>query len=67
MATGSGKTVMMAGLILYLYEQGYRNFLFFVNRGQIVEKIILWFNVSLCVSRFVIFIKSCKGLFLVGS
>jgi superfamily II DNA or RNA helicase len=37
-ATGSGKTVMMAGLILYLYEQGYRNFLFFVNRGQIVEK-----------------------------
>jgi type III restriction enzyme len=36
MATGSGKTVMMAGLILYLYEQDYRNFLFFVNRGQIV-------------------------------
>jgi type III restriction enzyme len=38
MATGSGKTVMMAGLILYLYERGYRKFLFFVNRGQIVEK-----------------------------
>jgi type III restriction enzyme len=38
MATGSGKTVMMAGVILYLYEKGYRNFLFFVNRGQIVEK-----------------------------
>ncbi len=38
MATGSGKTVMMAGLILYLYSMGYRNFLFFVNRGQIVEK-----------------------------
>jgi len=38
MATGSGKTVIMSGLILYLYEQGYRNFLFFVNRGQIVEK-----------------------------
>ena len=38
MATGSGKTVMMSGLILYLYEQGYRDFLFFVNRGQIVEK-----------------------------
>lgn len=38
MATGSGKTVMMAGIILYLYEKGYRNFLFFVNRGQIVEK-----------------------------
>lgn len=38
MATGSGKTVIMAGLILYLYSQGYRNFLFFVNRRQIVEK-----------------------------
>lgn len=38
MATGSGKTVIMAGLILYLYQRGYRNFLFFVNRGQIVEK-----------------------------
>jgi len=38
MATGSGKTVIMSGLILYLYKQGYRNFLFFVNRGQIVEK-----------------------------
>jgi len=38
MATGSGKTVIMSGLILYLYEQGYRNFLFFVNRGQIIEK-----------------------------
>ncbi len=38
MATGSGKTVIMSGLMLYLYNQGYRNFLFFVNRGQIVEK-----------------------------
>ena len=26
MATGSGKTLIMAGLILYLYEKGYRNF-----------------------------------------
>ena len=31
MATGSGKTLIMAGLMLYLYKQGYRNFLFFVN------------------------------------
>lgn len=38
MATGSGKTVIMGGLMLYLYNKGYRNFLFFVNRGQIVEK-----------------------------
>lgn len=38
MATGSGKTVIMAGLILYLYEQGYRNFLFFVNSTNIIDK-----------------------------
>lgn len=38
MATGSGKTVMMAGLILYLYTKGYRNFLFFVNQTNILEK-----------------------------
>ncbi len=38
MATGSGKTLIMAGLILYLYEQGYRNFLFFVNATNIIEK-----------------------------
>ncbi len=38
MATGSGKTLMMAGLILYLYEQGYRNFLFFVNSRNIINK-----------------------------
>ncbi len=38
MATGSGKTVLMAALILDLYKRGYRNFLFFVNSTQIVEK-----------------------------
>ena len=38
MATGSGKTLIMAGAMLYLYEQGYRNFLFFVNHTNIVEK-----------------------------
>ena len=38
MATGSGKTLIMAGLILYLYEQGYRNFLFFVHSTNIIEK-----------------------------
>lgn len=38
MATGSGKTLIMAGLILYLYEQGYRNFLFFVNSNNIITK-----------------------------
>lgn len=38
MATGSGKTLIMAGLIIYLYNQGYRNFLFFVNNSNIIEK-----------------------------
>jgi len=38
MATGSGKTLMMAGLILYLYEKGFRNFLFFVNSTNIINK-----------------------------
>ncbi len=38
MATGSGKTLIMAGLILHLFQQGYRNFLFFVNSTNIIEK-----------------------------
>lgn len=38
MATGSGKTLIMAGVMLYLYEKGYRNFLFFVNSTNIIEK-----------------------------
>jgi len=38
MATGSGKTLVMAGLMLYLYEKGYRNFLFFVNSNNIINK-----------------------------
>ncbi|MFC6267037.1 DEAD/DEAH box helicase family protein [Frigoriflavimonas asaccharolytica] len=38
MATGSGKTLVMAGLILDLYERGYRNFIFFVHSNNIIEK-----------------------------
>lgn len=38
MATGSGKTLIMAGLILYLYTRGFRNFLFFVHSTNIIEK-----------------------------
>ena len=38
MATGSGKTLIMAGLMLYLYKKGYRNFLFFVNLSTIVKR-----------------------------
>ncbi|MBR1844449.1 MAG: DEAD/DEAH box helicase family protein [Lachnospiraceae bacterium] len=40
MATGSGKTLIMAGLMLYLYKQGYRDFMFFVNNNNIVKKTI---------------------------
>ena len=38
MATGSGKTLVMAGLMLRLYKKGYRNFLFFVNSNNIIRK-----------------------------
>lgn len=38
MATGTGKTLLMAGAILYYYKQGYRKFIFFVNQNNIVDK-----------------------------
>ncbi|MCX7641341.1 MAG: DEAD/DEAH box helicase family protein [Elusimicrobiales bacterium] len=38
MATGSGKTLIMAANILQLYKKGYRNFIFFVNSINIIEK-----------------------------
>ncbi len=38
MATGSGKTLVMAANILQLYKQGYRNFIFFVNSVNIIKK-----------------------------
>lgn len=38
MATGSGKTLIMAGLIIYLYEKGYRNFIFTASSTNIIEK-----------------------------
>ena len=38
MATGTGKTMMMAALILYYYKKGYRHFIFFVNQNNIVDK-----------------------------
>ena len=38
MATGSGKTLIMAGLLMYLYRKGYRNFLFFVHLDNIIQK-----------------------------
>lgn len=38
MATGSGKTMIMASIIIEKYKQGERNFLFFVNNSNIIEK-----------------------------
>lgn len=38
MATGSGKTLIMAGLIIYLYKMGFRNFIFFVHSNNIIDK-----------------------------
>lgn len=44
MATGSGKTVIMAMNILYFYKKGYRNFIFFTNRTNIVSKTMINFS-----------------------
>lgn len=38
MATGTGKTLLMASTILYYYKLGYRHFIFFVNQNNIVDK-----------------------------
>ena len=38
MATGSGKTLIMAALILWLYRHGYRNFLFIAHLQTILDK-----------------------------
>lgn len=38
MATGTGKTLLMAALLLYYYKQGYRKVIFFVNQNNIVGK-----------------------------
>jgi type III restriction enzyme len=38
MATGTGKTLLIASAILYYCKQGYRHFIFFVNQNNIVDK-----------------------------
>lgn len=39
MATGAGKTMVMAATILYMYkEYGYQNFIFFVHTDAIIQK-----------------------------
>ncbi|WQY87689.1 DEAD/DEAH box helicase family protein [Helicobacter pylori] len=46
MATGSGKTLVMAALILECCKQGNQNFIFFVNSTSILEKTKLNFTDS---------------------
>lgn len=46
MATGSGKTLIMAAQILDLYQKGYRKFLFFVNSTAILDKTVYNFTVA---------------------
>ncbi|WP_066165476.1 DEAD/DEAH box helicase family protein [Aliarcobacter cryaerophilus] len=38
LATGTGKTLLMASTILYYYNKGYKHFIFFVNQNNIVDK-----------------------------
>jgi len=38
MATGTGKTLLMASCILHYYNKGYRKFIFFVNQKNIIYK-----------------------------
>jgi type III restriction enzyme len=38
LATGTGKTLLMASAILYYYNKGYKHFIFFVNQNNIVDK-----------------------------
>ncbi|MFH1000731.1 MAG: DEAD/DEAH box helicase family protein [Bacteroidota bacterium] len=44
LATGSGKTVLMAANMLELYTKGYRNFIFIVNSTNIIKKTIANFT-----------------------
>lgn len=40
MATGTGKTLTMAAIVLYLYEWGYRHFVFLVHQVQIKKQAV---------------------------
>lgn len=54
MVTGSGKTLIMAGLILNLYQRGYRNFIFLVNSNNIIEKTKQIFLQKILVNTFLL-------------
>ncbi len=40
MATGTGKTLVMAAVVLFLYHKGYRNFIFLVHQIQIKDQAV---------------------------
>lgn len=40
MATGTGKTLTMAAIVLYLYDMGYRHFVFLVHQVQIKDQAV---------------------------
>lgn len=44
MATGTGKTLVMACCILFLYTQGYKKFIFFVSSTQIRDQAVQGFT-----------------------
>jgi len=62
MATGTGKTLVMAGVVLYLYDKGYRNFLFLVHQIQIKDQAIK----NLTDSKFDKYLFNPKGIKING-
>lgn len=64
MATGSGKTMVLASTILYLFkEKKYQNFIFFVNSDAIIKKTID--NLTNTASPKYLF--NPEGIFIDGS
>lgn len=58
MATGTGKTLVMAACVLYLYEHGYRNFLFLVHQVQILEQA----RYNFCERKFEKYLFNPEGI-----
>jgi type III restriction enzyme len=64
MATGSGKTLVLAATILYLFkEKGHQNFIFFVNSDAIIRK--TYENLTNSNSNKYLF--NPKGIFIDGN
>lgn len=64
MATGSGKTLVLAATILYLFkEKGHQNFVFFVNSDAIIKK--TFDNLTNSSSPKYLF--NSKGIFIDGT